>query len=70
VSSALDRIRQVARPRKKERFTSFFHNINLSLLRLAFFALKREARRLRLDSETNLGGNQLALLSCYRGANL
>ena len=43
VSSALDRIRQVARQRKKERFTSLFHHISLSLLRLAFFALKREA---------------------------
>ena len=43
VSSALDRIRQVARLRKKERFTSLFHHINLSLLRMAFFALKRDA---------------------------
>jgi RNA-directed DNA polymerase len=43
VSSALDRIRQVARQRKKERFTSLFHHINLNLLRLAFFALKRGA---------------------------
>jgi group II intron reverse transcriptase/maturase len=43
VSSALDRIRQVARQRKKERFTSLFHQINLNLLRLAFFALKRDA---------------------------
>jgi RNA-directed DNA polymerase len=43
VSSALDRIRQVARQRKKERFTSLFHHINLSLLRLSFFALKRDA---------------------------
>ena len=43
MSSALDRIRQVARLRKKERFTTLFHHINLSLLRLAFFALKRDA---------------------------
>src|SRR5258708_7251887 len=43
VSSALDRIRQVARQRKKERFTSLSHHINLNLLRLAFFALKRGA---------------------------
>jgi RNA-directed DNA polymerase len=43
VSSALDRIRQVARLRKKERFTALFHHINLNLLRLAFFALKRDA---------------------------
>jgi RNA-directed DNA polymerase len=43
VSSALDRIRQVARLRKKERFTSLFHHISTSLLRLAFYALKRDA---------------------------
>jgi len=43
VSNALDRIRQVARQRKKERFTSLFHHISPSLLRLAFFALKRDA---------------------------
>src|ERR1700688_519876 len=43
VSQALDRIRQAARQRKKERFTSLFHHISISLLRLAFFALKRDA---------------------------
>jgi group II intron reverse transcriptase/maturase len=43
VSTALDRIRQVARQRKKERFTSLFHHISRRLLRLAFFALKRDA---------------------------
>jgi len=43
VSNALDRIRQFARQRKKERFTSLFHHISPSLLRLAFFALKRDA---------------------------
>jgi group II intron reverse transcriptase/maturase len=43
VSQALERIRQVARQRKKERFTSLFHHINTELLRLAFFALKRDA---------------------------
>ncbi len=43
VSHALDRIRQAARQRKKERFTSLFHHITISLLRLAFFALKRDA---------------------------
>ena len=39
VSQALDRIRQAARQRKKERFTSLFHHINIQLLRTAFFAL-------------------------------
>ena len=43
VSQALDRIRQAARQRKKERFTSLFHHINIQLLRTAFFALKRNA---------------------------
>jgi group II intron reverse transcriptase/maturase len=43
VSKALDRIRQAARQRKKERFTSLFHHINIELLRTAFFALQRNA---------------------------
>src|SRR5919204_2699132 len=43
VSQALTRIRQVARQRKKERFTSLFHHISVELLRVAFFALKRDA---------------------------
>src|SRR6201982_632788 len=43
VSQALERIRQVARERKKERFTSLFHHLSVELLRLAFFALKRDA---------------------------
>jgi RNA-directed DNA polymerase len=43
VASALGRIREVARQRKKERFTSLLHHISLSLLRLAFHALKRDA---------------------------
>jgi RNA-directed DNA polymerase len=43
VSQALDRIRQVARQRKKERFTALHHHIDIDLLRTAFFALKRDA---------------------------
>jgi len=43
VSKALDRIRQAARQRKKERFTSLFHHISIELLRTAFFALQRNA---------------------------
>src|SRR5207253_4803928 len=43
VSQALERIRQVARQRKKERFTSLFHHISVELLRVAFLALKRDA---------------------------
>src|SRR5712691_8765165 len=43
VSQALDRVRQAARQRKKEKFTALFHHINIDLLRMAFFALKRDA---------------------------
>ena len=43
VSQALERIRQAARQRKKERFTSLFHHLSIELLRVSFFALKREA---------------------------
>ena len=43
VSQALDRIRQVAKTRRKERFTALFHHLSPKMLRLAFFALKRNA---------------------------
>ena len=43
VSQALERIRQAARHRKKERFTSLLHHVSVDLLRLAFFELKRNA---------------------------
>jgi RNA-directed DNA polymerase len=43
VSQALDRVRQVARHRKKERFTALFHHLNTAMLRTAFYALKRDA---------------------------
>jgi len=43
VSQALDRIRKVARHRKKEKFTSLFHHITVQLLREAFFELKENA---------------------------
>ena len=43
VSQALDRVRQAARQGKKERFTALFHHISPDLLRMAFFALKRDA---------------------------
>src|SRR3974390_136488 len=43
VSQALERIRQAARQRKKERFTSLLHHVNVDLLRLAFLELKRKA---------------------------
>jgi RNA-directed DNA polymerase len=43
VSQALGRVRQAARQRKKERFTALLHHLSLDLLRMAFFALKRDA---------------------------
>src|SRR4051794_38324272 len=43
VSKGLDRVRHVARQRKKERFTALLHHVTPDLLRTAFFALKRQA---------------------------
>jgi RNA-directed DNA polymerase len=43
VSQALERIRKVARERKKERFTALLHHINIDLLEEAFFKLKANA---------------------------
>jgi retron-type reverse transcriptase len=43
VSQALERVRRAARQRKKEKFTALLHHINTDLLRMAFFALKRDA---------------------------
>jgi RNA-directed DNA polymerase len=43
VSQALERIRQAAKQRKKEKFTALFHHISVELLRLSFFALKKDA---------------------------
>src|SRR5512134_4058927 len=43
VSQALERVRQAARKRKKERVTALFHHLSVDLLRLSFFALKRDA---------------------------
>ncbi len=45
VSQALERVRQAAKQRRKERFTALFHHINSAMLRTAFFALKRDAAR-------------------------
>jgi group II intron reverse transcriptase/maturase len=43
VSQALERIRQVAKERKKERFTALFHQISIDLLDEAFCELKQDA---------------------------
>src|ERR1700676_4566028 len=43
VPQALERVRQAARQRKKERFTALLHHVTIDRLRKAFFALKRNA---------------------------
>ena len=43
VSLALERVRQAARYRKKDKFTALLHHVNVDLMREAFFALKRTA---------------------------
>jgi RNA-directed DNA polymerase len=43
VSQALERLRKVARERKKERFTALFHHIDTELLEEAFFELAQNA---------------------------
>jgi retron-type reverse transcriptase len=43
VSQALDRVREAARTRKKERFTALLHHISVDTPRLAFLALRRKA---------------------------
>jgi RNA-directed DNA polymerase len=43
VSQALDRIREAARQRTKEKFTALYHHLSLPMLRMAFHALKRDA---------------------------
>src|SRR5271166_6704529 len=43
VSQALERVRQAARQRKKEQFTSLLHHVDPAMLRTAFYAMKRDA---------------------------
>jgi RNA-directed DNA polymerase len=43
VSQGLDRVRNAARQRKKERFTALLHHVTIDRLRDAFLALKRRA---------------------------
>jgi RNA-directed DNA polymerase len=62
VSQALERIRKVARERKKEKFTALFHHISIDLLEMAFDELKTDAapgvdRVTWEDYEVNLAGN-------------
>ena len=62
VSQALARIRQAAKLRKKERFTSLLHHVSVDLLRVSFFELKKNAAPgvdglAWRDYETNLKDN-------------
>ena len=43
VSQGLERVRQAARQRTKERFTALLHHVTVDRLRESFFALKRNA---------------------------
>jgi len=43
VSPGLDRVRNAARQRTKEKFTALLHHVTIDLLRDAFLALKRRA---------------------------
>jgi RNA-directed DNA polymerase len=43
VAQALDRIRKVARERKKERFTTLLHHVSIDLLEQSFFELEENA---------------------------
>ena len=47
VSQALDRIRQAARQRKKEKFTALFHHISIPMLRTAFYRAQARSRARR-----------------------
>jgi RNA-directed DNA polymerase len=49
VTQALDRVRQAARQRKKERFTALLHHINVDTLKTAFRLAGRISRR-RMES--------------------
>jgi group II intron reverse transcriptase/maturase len=62
VSQALERIRKVARERKKEKFTALFHHISTDMLEEAFDELKTDAapgvdRVTWKDYEANLEDN-------------
>jgi RNA-directed DNA polymerase len=66
VSPGLDRVRQAARQRKKERFTALLHHVTIDLLRDAFLALQRRAAPgvdgvTWQDYEADLEGNLQAL---------
>jgi RNA-directed DNA polymerase len=43
VSQALERVRTAARQRRKEKFTSLLHHVDPAMLRMAYYAIKRDA---------------------------
>jgi len=43
VSQALERVRKVAKERKKEKFTALLHHVDATMLETAFYTLKRTA---------------------------
>src|SRR6202158_3645433 len=43
VTQGLDRVRQAAKAKKKERFTALLHHVSVDLLKDAYFWLKRNA---------------------------
>ncbi len=43
VSQGLNGVRQAARERKQERFTTLLHHLNVNLLKSSYYALKRKA---------------------------
>lgn len=73
VSPGLDRVRQAARQRKKEKFTALLHHVTIDLLRDAFLALKRRAAPgvdgvTWQDYEADLEGNlQILHARVHRG---
>jgi RNA-directed DNA polymerase len=74
VSQRLDRVRQAARQRKKERFTALFHYVDIELLRESFFWLQRRSAPgvdgvVWLDYEANLESRLVDLQArLHRGA--
>jgi RNA-directed DNA polymerase len=72
VSQELERIRKVARERKKEKFTALFHHISVDLLKKAFSELKKDAapgvdRLIWSDYEADLERNLAELHDRVQG---
>jgi retron-type reverse transcriptase len=60
VTHALERIRKVAREKRKERFTTLLHHVDIDLLEQAFYEVKEDAapgvdRLTWKDYEVDLG---------------